>query len=149
MRNKMIKKKREYSYRSKGVTLRMIMFGSETAEASIIVLFQTATTKASDRIERLVLAHAYIVVIRFIVLFQFLSDAIGGLPLKVPGAHVSSICTLPGTLFPATLAMITITLAASTFLLFVLVILVVFFVRRVRRVEQTVANGEVSERCER
>jgi hypothetical protein len=45
--------------------------------------------------------------------------------------------------------MITITLAASTFLLFVLMILVVFLVRRLRRVEQAVANGEVSERCER
>lgn len=131
------------------MTLWMIMFGSETAEASIIVRFQTATTKASARVEGLVSARAYIIVVSFIVLFQFLSDAIGEFPLKVPAAHVSSICTLPRTLFPATLALITITLAASTFLLFVFVILVVFFVRRLRGVEQTVANGEVSERCER
>jgi hypothetical protein len=127
----------------------MITSKSKTAEAGIIVRFQTAATKASARVEGLVSAHAYIVVISFIVLFQFLSNAISGLPLKVPGAHVSAIGMLPKTLFPTTLAMITITLAASTFLLFVLVILVVFFVRRLRRVEQTVTNGKVSEGCER
>ena len=70
MRNKMIKKGREYSYRSKGMTADdNVRVCSETAEAGIIVRFQTTTTKASARVERFVVAHAYIVVVSFVVLF--------------------------------------------------------------------------------